>query len=89
MAHRRWITAFTMSFIPLGLWLLFWFLRVTIPSGFEPSSPALVFIIPIVLYVGFQIWLAIRASNHNISGFTMLARVMSRATVELEGLLLR
>ena len=61
MTRRQWITAFITSFIPLGIWLLFWFFRAILPGGLEQGNLALVFIIPTVLYVGFQIWLAIRA----------------------------
>ena len=61
MTHRRWTTAFILSFVPLGIWLLFWFFRITTLSGLEQERLALAFIIPTVLYVCFQIWLAIRA----------------------------
>jgi len=61
MTHRRWITVFIASFVPLGLWLLFWFVRIVVSGDFELNNPVFVFIIPTALYVGLQLWLAIRA----------------------------
>jgi len=61
MTQKRWTTAFILSFVPLGIWLLVWFFRIIRTGGLEQGWPALAFIIPTVLYVCLQIWLAIRA----------------------------
>ncbi len=61
MTRRRWTTAFIFSFIPLGIWLIFWFFRIVTSGGLESSGLAFAFIIPTALYVCLQIWLAIRA----------------------------
>ena len=61
MTHKQWTTIFLLSFIPLALWLLVWFIHFT-GFGFSGlGSSEFIFFIPTVLYVGFQIWLAIRA----------------------------
>jgi len=61
MTRRRWTTVFILSFIPLGVWLIFWFYRIAITGGFGGSGWALAFIIPTAVYVCIQVWLAIRA----------------------------
>ena len=61
MTRRGWITAFLGSFILLSIWMLFWFFYFATSGGFGQGSLELVFIILTVLFVGFQIWLAIRA----------------------------
>jgi hypothetical protein len=58
MTHRRWITVFIASFLPLGIWLMFWLVRlVTLQSG----GLSLAFVVPTAVYVCFQVWLAFRA----------------------------
>ena len=58
MTHRRWITVFIVSFLPLGIWLMFWLIRlVTLQS----VGLSLAFIIPTAVYVCLQVWLAFRA----------------------------
>ena len=61
MSRRRWITIFIVSFIPLAFWMLAWFFYFAMSGGFRHGSLEIIFIILTVLYVGFQIWLAIHA----------------------------
>lgn len=61
MTRRRWINVFILSFVPLGVWLLVWFIRAFQSGGVEPVSPALLFVIPTGIYVCLQVWLAVRA----------------------------
>ncbi len=59
MTRRKWITLFIVSFLPLGIWLMFWFIRlVTSQSG---GGLSLAFVVPTAVYVCFQVWLAFRA----------------------------
>ncbi len=63
MDKREWITVFGLSFIPLVLWILF------IVYNFDLSSPAflwLVFLLPTLLYIGFQSYLALLAFGEQI-----------------------
>ncbi|MEE8419034.1 MAG: hypothetical protein V3S02_02865 [Dehalococcoidales bacterium] len=61
MTRRRWVNFFVLSFVPLGIWLLVWFIKAFQTGGLEGSTPALLFVIPTGIYVCLQIWLAIRA----------------------------
>lgn len=61
MTRRRRVNVFILSFVPLGIWLLVWFIRVFQTGGLEGDSPALLFVVPTGIYVCLQVWLAIRA----------------------------
>ena len=61
MTRRRWINVFLLSFVPLGIWLLVWFIRAFQSGSMVDSSPGLLFVIPTAIYVCLQVWLAIRA----------------------------
>ncbi len=61
MTRRRWINIFILSFVPLGIWLLVWFIGAFQSGGMEEGRPALLFVIPTAIYVCLQVWLAIRA----------------------------
>ena len=56
MNNKGWAIAFMLSFIPLGLWILFLFFKF----GMNLSTfPWVLFAIPAVPYTGFQVCLTI------------------------------
>jgi len=52
---------FILSFIPLGVWVMFWLYRAVASVEVEQTQPGLGFVIPTAVYGGFQVWLALRA----------------------------
>ena len=65
MNNSGWAIAFMLSFIPLGLWILF----LCFKFGMNLSTfPWVLFAIPAVPYIGFQVCLAMLAFGERIRG---------------------
>ena len=65
MNNNGWAIAFMLSFIPLGLWISFLLFKF----GMNLSTfPWVLFAIPVVPYIGFQVRLAVLAFGERIKG---------------------
>ena len=65
MNNQGWVIAFSLSFIPLGLWISFLLFKFSMNLS---MFPWVLFAIPAVPYIGFQICLATLAFDERIKG---------------------